>query len=198
MSLFDLDGNKGKITGIRKKQFQSEHYMYQEWWEIELDWPEDSDAMYPREGCMYIGTALDDNGYPFVEVRLGNDPPVPWGFAKRQLDDKERVGFSETEKTRIKFLSNGEAEAAGEKERAEYKARQLEESKPSEEQKRREQETQEKNIEAKAARDKENAEHKARQLEERKHLEEQKKWKKEAQEKARPLGLRVETLSYPR
>jgi hypothetical protein len=118
ISIFE---GSGVLTGIQR--VQSEVKDGPEAWELEIDWPEDGDAMFPCEARVYVAKALDDNGFPFLEVQVGDDCFHPYAYGKRQSNAEKPVGFSDAEKERLNFLTNAMKQAARDKERAEQRAK---------------------------------------------------------------------------
>ena len=118
ISIFE---GSGVLTGIQR--VQSEVKDGPEAWEFEIDWPEDGDAMFPCQARVYVTRALDDNGFPFLEVQVGDDYFHPYAYGKRQPNTGKPIGFSDAEKERLNFLTNAMRQAARDKEEAEQRAK---------------------------------------------------------------------------
>lgn len=93
----------------------------------------DSDDGNGTEWHMYVSKVLDDNGHPFLQL-MGVDEYSrcggPYGYAKRQIPGAKVVGFSESEKERINFMTDEEHDAhlrAGNEEHSEEETKKVEE-----------------------------------------------------------------------
>jgi hypothetical protein len=101
-----LLGQTGMITAVRSSDFKGgEDEDDAPCWEFDLTW-ENQHPSFPDKASVYVGTVLDDNNAPFLEVvfRDKKDYRSPYGYAKRQADEGDAVGLSDAEKERLNFL----------------------------------------------------------------------------------------------
>jgi hypothetical protein len=106
---FTLLGRTGMITAVRSSDKGGEDDA--PCWEFDLTWnvsDKNQHPSFPTKVSVYVGTVLDDNDAPFLEVVLRNkkaDYRSPYGYAKRQADEGDAVGLSDAEKERLNFLT---------------------------------------------------------------------------------------------